>query len=73
MALCFKHSLLTLYLPGNILYQTMLVNSDVLMVPNALDHLAIFRNRRSHLTSLRIFRRVANEYGHSESMVLCFP
>jgi hypothetical protein len=56
-----KHSVLTLYRLGNILFQTMLVNSDVLLVPNVLDPLAIFRNWRSRLTSLRILRRVANE------------
>jgi hypothetical protein len=61
MALCLKHSVMTLYHPGNILFQTMLVNSDVLLVPNILDPLAIFRNWRSHLTSLRIPRRDANE------------
>jgi hypothetical protein len=61
MALCLKHSVLKFYHPGNILFQTMLVNSDVLLVPNILDLLAIFRNWRSHLTSLRILRRVANE------------
>jgi uncharacterized protein YjiS (DUF1127 family) len=38
------------------------VNSDVLLVPNirVVDPLAIFRNWRSHLTSLRALRRVAN-------------
>jgi hypothetical protein len=52
MALCLKHSVLTLYHPGNILFQTRLVNSDVLLVPNTLDPLAIFRNWRSpHLTA----------------------
>jgi hypothetical protein len=34
MVLCLKHSVLTLYHPGNILFQTMLVNSNVLLVPN---------------------------------------
>jgi hypothetical protein len=34
MALFLKHSVLTLYHPGNILFQTMLVNSDVQLVPN---------------------------------------
>jgi hypothetical protein len=43
--------------PGNILFQTIIVNSDVLLVPN----IAIFRNWRSHLISLRILRSVANE------------
>jgi hypothetical protein len=61
MALCLKHSVLTFYHPGKILFQTMLDNSDVLLVPNILDPLVIFRNWRSHLTTLRILRRVANE------------
>jgi hypothetical protein len=61
MALCLKHSVLTLHHPENILFHTMPVNSDVLLVPNILDPFAIFRNCRSHLTSLRILRRVANE------------
>jgi hypothetical protein len=61
MALCLKRTVLTLFHPGNILFQTITVNSDVLLVPNILDPLAIFRNWRSHLTSLRILRRVANE------------
>jgi hypothetical protein len=61
MALCLNHSVLTLYHPGNILFQTILVNSDVLLVPNILDPLAILRNWRSLLTSLRILCRVANE------------
>jgi hypothetical protein len=60
MALCRKHSVLTLYHPGNMLFQTMLINSEVLLAPNILDPLAIFRKWRSHLTSLRILRRVAN-------------
>jgi hypothetical protein len=57
------------YHPGNILFQTMLVNSDVLLVPNILDPLAIFRNWRSQIKSLRILRRVANEYEHLEIML----
>jgi hypothetical protein len=60
MALCLKHSVLTLYHLVNILFQTMLKNSDVLLVPNILHPLATFRNWRSHLTTLRILRRVAN-------------
>jgi hypothetical protein len=60
MALCLRHSVLTLYHPENILFQTMIVNSDVLLVPNTVDPLALFRNSRSHLTSLRILRRVEN-------------
>jgi hypothetical protein len=62
MALCIKHSVLTLYDPGNMLFQTMfIVYSKVLLAPNILDPLAIFRKWRSHLTSLRILRSVANE------------
>jgi hypothetical protein len=61
MVLCLKPSVFTLYHPGNTLFQTMLVNFDVLLVPNILDLLAIFRNWGSHLTTLRILRRVANE------------
>jgi hypothetical protein len=61
MALYLKHSVLTHYHPGNILFQTMLVNTDVLLVPNILDPLAIFGNWGPHLTGLRILRRVANE------------
>jgi hypothetical protein len=62
MALCLRHSVLTLYHPRNIQFETMLVNSDVQLVPNSiLDPLAILRNWRSHLTILRILRRVANE------------
>jgi hypothetical protein len=60
MDLCLQHTVLTLYHPANILFQTMIVNSDVLLVQNILGPLAIFRNWRSHLTSLRILRRVAN-------------
>jgi hypothetical protein len=44
MALCLKHSVLTIYHFGNILFQTMLVNSEVLLVPNILDPPAVFRN-----------------------------
>jgi hypothetical protein len=61
MALCLKHTVLTLCHPENIRFQTMIVNSDVLLVPNILDPLAMFRNWHSHLTGLRILRRVANE------------
>jgi hypothetical protein len=61
MVLCLKHNTLTLFHPGNILFKTMIVNYDVLLEQNILDPLAIFRNWRSHLTSLRILRRVANE------------
>jgi hypothetical protein len=49
MALCLKHSVLTLYHPGNILFQAMPLNFDVLLPPNILDPLAIFPNWRSHL------------------------
>jgi hypothetical protein len=42
-------------------YRIIIVNSDVLVVPNILNPLAIFRNWGSHLTSLRFLRRVANE------------
>jgi hypothetical protein len=65
MALCLKHTVSTLFHPGNILYQTMIVNSDVLLVPNILDALAIFRNWRSHLTSLPRCKliRTFREYG----------
>jgi hypothetical protein len=56
-----KHTVLTLYDPENIPFQTMIVNSVVLLVPNLLDPLAIFRSWCSHLTSLRILRRVVNE------------
>jgi hypothetical protein len=73
MALCLKHSVLSSFHPRNILLQTMIVNSDVLLVPNILDPLGIPRNWRSHHTSLRILRRVANEYGHSDSMVFMLP
>jgi hypothetical protein len=61
MVLCSKPSILTLHHPGNILFEITIVNSDVLFVPNMLDLFAVFRNWRSHLTSLRILRRVANE------------
>jgi hypothetical protein len=61
MALFLKHSVLTPYRPGNILFQTMLVNSDILFVPNILDPVAIFGKWGPHLTGLRILRRVANE------------
>jgi hypothetical protein len=36
MVLCLKYSPSTLYHPGNILLQTMLINSEVLLVPNIL-------------------------------------
>jgi hypothetical protein len=58
MALCLKHIVLTPFHPGNILFQTMIVNSDVLLVPNILDPLAIFRNWSFHFTSLHILCRV---------------
>jgi hypothetical protein len=61
MALSLKQSVLTLYHPGNILFQIMPLNICVLLLPNVLDPLTIFRNWRSHLTGLRILRRVANE------------
>jgi hypothetical protein len=61
MALSIKPSVFTLFHPGDIIFQTMLTNSDVLLVPNMLDPPAIFRKSRSHLTTLRILRRVANE------------
>jgi hypothetical protein len=56
MALCLKHTVLTLFHHGNILFQTtsIIVNSDVLLVPNILDPLAIFPKWHSHLTTLRI-------------------
>jgi hypothetical protein len=68
-----KHSVLTIYHPGNMLFQTMLIISEVLLVPNILDPLVIFGTWRSHLKSLRILRLVANEQGYSESMALCCP
>jgi hypothetical protein len=61
MALCLKRTVLTLSHPGNTLFQTITEDSDVLLVPNILDPLAIFRNWRSHFTTLHILRRVANE------------
>jgi hypothetical protein len=62
MALCLRHSVLTLYQPENIQFQTVLVNSDVQLVSNTiLDPIAIFRNWSSHLTTLCILRRVAYE------------
>jgi hypothetical protein len=61
MALSLKHSVFRLFHPGGILFQTMLTNSDVLLLPNILDPPAIFRKSRSHLISLRILLRVANE------------
>jgi hypothetical protein len=61
MALCLKHSVFTLYRPANILFQSMLINSKVLLLPNLLDPLAVCRIWRSHLTTLRTLRRVANE------------
>jgi hypothetical protein len=61
MALSLKHNVFALFHPGDILFQTILTNSDVLLVPNMLDPPAIFPNSLSHLTSLRIHRRVANE------------
>jgi hypothetical protein len=62
MALCLKHSVLTLYHPGNILFQTMLVNSDVLLVPNILNPFATFRNWRSPLTTLQFWTIMCREY-----------
>jgi hypothetical protein len=56
-----KTYVLTLYHTGNTLFQTIIVNSDDLLVRNILHPPAIFRNWRSHLTSLRILRGVANE------------
>jgi hypothetical protein len=53
-------SVMPLYHPGNVLFQTMHVNSDVSLVPNILYPLALYRNCRSHLTGLRILRRVVN-------------
>jgi hypothetical protein len=38
-----------------------------------VDPPAIIGKSRSHLTSLRILRRVANGYVHSEIMALCYP
>jgi hypothetical protein len=61
MAVCLKISVLTTYHPGNMLFQTMLINSEVLLVPTILDPLAIFGKWRPHLTSLRTLRRFANE------------
>jgi hypothetical protein len=61
MALCINHNVLTLYHPRNILFLTIILNSDVLSVPNILASLHIFANWRSHLTTLRILRPVANE------------
>jgi hypothetical protein len=64
MALCLKYGVLTLYDPGNILFQIMLINSDGVLVQNTLDPLAIFRKWRSHLTTLRILCRVSTEQGN---------
>jgi hypothetical protein len=61
MALYLKYGILTLYHSGNILFQTMLTNSEVLLVPNILDPFAIFEKWRANLTSLRILHCVANE------------
>jgi hypothetical protein len=61
MAFCLKQSVFTLYHPANILLQSMLINFDVLLVPNLLDPLAVCRIWRSHLTTLRTLRRVVNE------------
>jgi hypothetical protein len=61
MALRLKHSVIRLFHPGDILFQTMLTNSDGLLVSSILDPPAIVGKSRSHLTSLRIVRRVANK------------
>jgi hypothetical protein len=61
MVLCLDYSVLVLNHPRNILFQTMLIYSEGLFVPNVLDTIAIFGKYRSHLTSLRILRRVATE------------
>jgi hypothetical protein len=45
MALCIKHSPSSLHHPGNILFQTMFINSDVLVVPNILGPLPYFESR----------------------------
>jgi hypothetical protein len=42
MALCLKRTVLTIFRPGNILFQTIIVNSNVLLVPNILDPLLYF-------------------------------
>jgi hypothetical protein len=54
MAQCMKYSVLTLYLPGIILFQTMLVSSEGILVPN-ISYTPVY------LTSLRILRRVATQ------------
>jgi hypothetical protein len=46
MALSIKHSIFTLFHPGNILFQTIVTNSEVLLVPNILDRpLPYFESR----------------------------
>jgi hypothetical protein len=42
MALCLKYSVLTVYHPANIVFQTTLKNSHVLLVANIFHPLAIF-------------------------------
>jgi hypothetical protein len=44
MALCLKYGVLTLYDPGNILFQIMLINSDGILVQNTLDPLLYFES-----------------------------
>jgi hypothetical protein len=73
MVLCLDYSVLELNHPRSILFQTMLINSEDLCVPNILDPIAVFGKYRSHLTSLLILRRVANEEGDLEITSLCCP
>jgi hypothetical protein len=61
MALCLIYSLLTLYHAINILFHSMFINSEGLLVPNILDPITILGKWRSHLKSLRIFRHAATE------------
>jgi hypothetical protein len=61
MVLCLDYSVLALNHPRNILFPSMLVNPKGLLVRNILDLVAAFGKYRSHLTSLRILRRVATE------------
>jgi hypothetical protein len=61
MAFCLKYSVLTLYHPGNIFFETMLINSFGLLVRNILDPLAYIGKWCFPLTSLRILGHVATQ------------
>jgi hypothetical protein len=54
------------------LFHTLVITSEGLLIPNILDPVAILEKQRSHLKSLRILLRATTEYVNLEVVDLCY-